>query len=289
MHGIILAGGHGTRLYPSTVAVSKQLLPIYNKPMIYYPLSTLMLAGVRDILLVTKPEDTSHFHRLLADGSDLGISLNYAVQTEPNGIPEALTIGRHFLGNEQAFLVLGDNIVFGTGLTQILKSARDSLKGGSIFSYAVTDPERYGIVQLSKDKTIKNICEKPQHPKSNLAITGHYMLSNDSVRRVNEMKKSARGELEIIDLLGSYLKENALAHNRFGRGFAWFDSGTHNSLLEASRFVETIESRQGFMVACLEEIAFNNGWLNVNDIERIARTKYDKTAYGKYLKELLTC
>ena len=287
MRAIILAGGNGTRLSPCTLAVSKQLLPVYNKPMIYYPMSTVMLAGIKDVLLITKPEDTSHFHDLLGDGSELGISLNYAVQTEPNGIPEALSIGRHFLGGEQAFLVLGDNIIFGTGLTSTLKNAKNALIGGAIFSYAVTDPERYGIVQLNKDETIKNICEKPKNPKSNLAITGHYMLANDSVERVKEMQKSARGETEIVDLLQSYLRENTLSHNRFGRGFAWFDSGTHTSLLEASRFVETIENRQGYMVACLEEIALNNGWLDASHLEKIAQTKYANTGYGNYLLDVL--
>ncbi|MEK9569742.1 MAG: glucose-1-phosphate thymidylyltransferase RfbA [Paracoccaceae bacterium] len=287
MRAIILAGGNGTRLYPSTIAVSKQLLPVYNKPMIYYPMSTIMLAGIRDILLITKPEDTSHFHNLLGDGSDLGISLNYAVQTTANGIPEALSIGRHFLGMEQALLVLGDNILFGTGLTPTFNIAKRALTGSAIFSYAVADPERYGIVELNKDLTIKGICEKPKRPKSKLAITGHYMLANDSIERVRELKKSERGETEIIDLLKSYLKENALTHYRFGRGFAWFDSGTHSSLLEASRFVAMIERRQGYMIACLEEIALNNGWLDGSHVEELARTKYTKTAYGSYLLDML--
>ena len=287
MRGIILAGGNGTRLYPTTLAISKQLIPVYNKPMIYYPLSTLMLAGVKDILLITNPEDTGYFHRLLGDGSEFGISLNYAVQTEPNGIPEALTIGKHFAGQENIFLVLGDNIVFGTGLTPLLKNAKDNHNGCSIFSYAVKDPKRYGIVELTKDNRVKSIVEKPGNPKSNLAVTGHYMLSNEAINLAKDLKKSARGETEIVDLLLIYMKENSLNHNQFSRGFAWFDCGTHVSLLEASSFVETIESRQGYMVACLEEIAYHNGWLSSIDIERAANSKYRRTDYGDYLLNLL--
>ena len=287
MHAIILAGGNGTRLFPSTRAVSKQLLPVYNKPMIYYPLSTVMLAGIKNVLLITKPDHTAHFHSLLGDGSDLGISINYAVQTQPNGVPEALIIGRHFLGEEQAFLVLGDNIVFGTGLTTILKNAKNNLTGAAIFSYPVKDPERFGIVKLNKHNAIRDIQEKPQNPKSNLAITGHYMLANDAVDRVTGLKKSPRGEIEIIDLLKGYLKEDSLTHNQFTRGFTWFDLGTHDALLDASKFVETVENRQGYMVACLEEIAFNSGWLDANTVENIAKTKYAKTDYETYLINMI--
>ena len=287
MRGIVLAGGNGTRLYPSTLAVSKQLLPVYNKPMIYYPLSTLMLAGVREILLITKPEDTSLFHNLLGDGTSFGISLNYAVQAEPTGIPDAVTIARHFLGNDPAFLVLGDNIVFGTGLTSILQKAKSSLKGAAIFSYAVNDPERYGIVEIDKQKNIRSIIEKPKKPKSNLAITGHYMLTQDSVQIAKEINKSKRGEKEITDLLKVYLQENSISHSQFGRGFAWFDCGTHNSLLEASSFVETIEGRQSNMIACLEEIAYLNNWLSAQELEQIATEKYKNTNYGHYLSELI--
>lgn len=287
MRGIILAGGNGTRLYPSTLAVSKQLLPVYNKPMIYYPLSTVMLAGINDILLITKPNDTSHFHNLLGDGTQFGISINYAVQANPTGVPDAISIGRHFLGQEQAFLVLGDNIVFGRGLTSILKNAKASLKGGSVFSYSVNDPERYGIINLDRENNILSLNEKPKKPESNLAVTGHYMLANDAVDRVKDLKKSSRGETEIVDLLSGYLSEQKLTHNNFGRGFAWFDCGTHSSLQEASSFVETIESRQSNMVACLEEIALYNGWLSQSEVEEISNTKYLNTLYGKYLSEIV--
>ncbi len=287
MRGIVLAGGNGTRLYPSTLAVSKQLLPVYNKPMIYYPLSTVMLAGVQDILLITKPEDTSQFHNLLGDGSDFGISLHYAVQSTPTGIPDALTIGRHFLGTEPVFLALGDNIVFGTGLTGILRNARKCLTGASIFSYAVNDPERYGIVELDNGQIVKKITEKPNKPQSNLAITGHYMLTNDSVDIAKELQESQRGEKEITDLLNFYLMGKMLNHDRFSRGFAWFDCGTHASLLEASSFVETIENRQSTMVACLEEIALLNGWLTEDEINKFANTKYKESYYGGYLSDLL--
>jgi glucose-1-phosphate thymidylyltransferase len=287
MHGIVLAGGNGTRLYPSTLAVSKQLLPVFNKPMIYYPISTLMLAGIQDILLIAKPNDTSHFFNLLGDGSELGISLNYAVQAEPNGIPEAITIGRHFLGKNEVFLALGDNIIFGTGLSNTLNIAKKKLVGSAIFTYDVKDPNRYGIAVENNSNEIVELMEKPQNPKSNLAITGHYMLANDSIGRVNELKKSSRGETEIIDLLGQYLQNGTLTHERFGRGFAWFDCGTHSSLLEASKFVETIEERQSNMIACLEEIALTKGWLTADSIGRIASTKYAKTDYGRYLNELI--
>lgn len=287
MRGIILAGGNGTRLYPSTLAVSKQLLPVYNKPMIYYPLSTLMLAGINEILLVTKPNDTASFFELLGDGSDFGISLNYAVQAEPNGIPEAISIGRHFLGDNDVFLVLGDNIIFGTGLTNILMTAKRNLTGSSIFTYGVRDPQRYGIAIENDRNQIIELIEKPQNPLSNLAITGHYMLTNDSVSRVNDLQKSERGETEIIDLLNQYLQEGSIFQNKFGRGYAWFDCGTHNSLLEASSFVETIERRQGYMVACLEEISYLNKWMSAEEIERMAVSKYQKTDYGNYLLNLL--
>ena len=287
MRGIILAGGMGTRLYPSTIAVSKQLLPVFNKPMIYYPLSTIMLAGVRDVLLISKPEDTENFHNLLGDGSDLGLSINYAVQTSPKGIPDAISIARHFLANEDVFLVLGDNVIFGTGLTPLLDSAKERFCGAAIFSYPVSDPERYGIVEVTNSNAVKGLVEKPENPRSNLAITGHYMLSNDSIHRVKNLNISSRGETEIIDLLKTYQRENRVLHSRFGRGFAWFDCGTHNSLLEASQFVETIESRQGSMVACLEEIAYGNGWLDADKIQEFCNTKYAKTKYGKYLHQLI--
>lgn len=285
MKGILLAGGKGSRLFPSTLAVSKQLLPIYDKPMIYYSLSVLMLAGIQDILLITKPEDTSQFHKLLGDGSEFGISIHYAVQTEPGGIPEALKIGKHFLGGDDVFLVLGDNLVFGTGLSKILLDAKQNNRGGSIFTYPVKQPSRYGVLELGRNGEPKKIVEKPEKPKSKLAVTGLYMFDGDAAEKASSLKKSKRGETEIVDLISIYLNENKLDHYSFGRGYAWFDTGTHGSMLEASQFVETIEKRQGWKIACLEEIALINNWMSREELVQKSKL-YSNNCYGEYLKNI---
>ncbi len=285
MKGILLAGGNGTRLSPSTNAISKHLLPIYDKPMIYYSLSILMLAKIKDILLISKPDDTGLFYQTLGDGSNFGISINYAVQNDPTGIPEAFKIGKHFIGNDDVCLVLGDNIIFGTGLPQILQDSKSNNVGTTIFTYGVSDPTRYGVLELDNNYQPAAIIEKPKKTSSKLATVGLYMFDNTVVTRSSELKKSDRGETEIADLLNIYLKEKKFSHRNFGRGFTWFDTGTHSSLLAASQFVETVEIRQGYKIACLEEIAFHNGW--ISEFEIIKRSqKFPDNCYGKYLKSV---
>ena len=285
MKGIILAGGSGTRLYPVTQAVSKQLLPVYDKPMIYYPLSSLMLAGIRDILIITTPSDSALFQHLLGDGSRFGISLTYAVQPSPDGLAQAFIIGREFIGNDRCALALGDNIFFGHGLTEKLRSAAAREQGATIFGYWVSDPERYGVATINDDGRCTHVDEKPEQPNSNWAITGLYFYDNDVVDIASSIAPSARGELEITDVNRVYLERDDLHLERLGRGFAWFDSGTHRSLLEASEFVATLERRQSLKVACLEEIAFNLGYLTSEELVEAARP-ISKSSYGRYLLEV---
>ncbi|MDI4671267.1 glucose-1-phosphate thymidylyltransferase RfbA [Pseudoalteromonas shioyasakiensis] len=288
MKGIILAGGSGTRLYPITMGVSKQLLPIYDKPMIYYPLSVLMLAGIREILIITTPEDSDSFKRLLGDGSQFGIELSYTVQPRPDGLAQAFILGEEFIGNDDACLVLGDNIFYGQGFTPKLKHAVQNAKegqGATVFGYQVKDPERFGVVEFDENQKAISIEEKPNNPKSNLAVTGLYFYDNSVVKLAKEVEPSHRGELEITCLNEMYLKQNKLNVEILGRGFAWLDTGTHESLLEAAQFVETLEKRQGYKVACLEEIAFNNGWLSKQEITNLAKP-LAKNGYGRYLLEI---
>lgn len=285
MKGIILAGGSGTRLYPITKGVSKQLLPVYDKPMVYYPLSVLMLAGIRDILLISTPEDISGFQRLLGDGSDLGISLSYAVQPSPDGLAQAFIIGEEFIGQDNVCLVLGDNIFYGQGFGPMLRAAVARSKGATVFGYQVKDPERFGVVEFDEHKRAISIEEKPLKPKSNYAVTGLYFYDNGVIDIAKQIKPSERGELEITSINQAYMERGDLHVELLGRGFAWLDTGTHESLLEAAHFVETIEKRQGYKVACLEEIAFNNGWLSAADVQRIGLSLC-KNSYGQYLLSL---
>ncbi len=286
MKGIILAGGSGTRLYPLTKGVSKQLLPIYDKPMIFYPLSVLMLAGIRDVLIITTPEDQAGFQRLLADGSQIGVSLTYAVQASPDGLAQAFLIGEEFIGKDSVCLVLGDNIFYGQGFTLMLQEATKRKSGATVFGYQVKDPERFGVVQFDEGRKAISIEEKPLKPKSNFAVTGLYFYDNDVIEIARQVKPSARGELEITCINQAYLERGNLHVELLGRGFAWLDTGTHESLLEASHFVETIEKRQGYKVACLEEIAFNNGWLTVAELKRTGN-ELKKNSYGQYLLSLV--
>ena len=287
--GIILAGGSGTRLYPITMGVSKQLLPIYDKPMIYYPLSVLMLAGIREILIITTPEDSDSFKRLLGDGSQFGVELSYTVQPSPDGLAQSFILGEEFIGNDDVCLVLGDNIFYGQGFTPKLQHAVQNAKNGNgatVFGYQVKDPERFGVVEFDEDQKAISIEEKPAKPKSHYAVTGLYFYDNSVVNIAKQIKPSARGELEITCINKMYLEHEKLNVEMLGRGFAWLDTGTHESLLEAAQFVETIEKRQGYKIACLEEIAFNNGWLNKQELEVRAKP-FIKNSYGHYLLGLL--
>lgn len=285
MKGIILAGGSGTRLHPITLGVSKQLLPVYDKPMIYYPLSVLMLAGIRDILIITTPEDQIHFFNVLGDGSQFGINLSYAIQPEPKGLVQAFTIGRNFIGSDRVALVLGDNIYYGQGFTPKLQEAVARKEGATVFGYQVADPERFGVVAFDGHGKVTSLEEKPAKPKSHYAVTGLYFYDNDVVDLSREIQPSERGELEITDLNRVYLEQNKLHVELLGRGFAWLDTGTHDALLEAGHFIQTIEHRQGMKVACLEEIAFINEWLTVDDLRQKGET-LSKTSYGQYLSRL---
>jgi glucose-1-phosphate thymidylyltransferase len=284
--GIILAGGSGTRLYPLTIPISKQLLPVYNKPMVYYPLSTLMLAGIREILVITTPQDAEAFQRLLGDGHRLGLTLDYAVQPSPDGLAQAFLIGRRFIGDDNVALALGDNIFYGHGLPEDLRRAAGRKQGGTVFAYWVRDPERYGVVEFDGRGHAVSLEEKPRQPRSSYAVTGLYFYDNHVVEIASRLKPSARGELEITDVNLAYLRQARLHVEILGRGIAWLDTGTHEALLQASSFIQTLEDRQGLMVACVEEIAYNMGYIDAADVRRIAEPMRGNS-YGQYLLQLV--
>ena len=286
MKGIVLAGGSGTRLYPLTKSISKQILPVYDKPMIYYPLSVLMLANIKDILIISTPRDLPLFEELLGDGSDLGISLKYKVQEKPNGLAEAFLVGEEFIGNDSVALILGDNIFYGSGFTGLVEQAAKLTEGAIIFGYPVKDPRAYGVVEFDKNGKAISLEEKPQNPKSNYAIPGLYFYDNTVVEKAKNVKPSARGELEITAVNEMYLSEGKLNVKNLGRGTAWLDTGTHEALLEAANYVEAVQNRQGFYIACIEEISYQKGWINANQLKNLSKPLI-KTAYGKYLLELL--
>ena len=287
MKGIILAGGSGTRLYPLTKVVSKQLIPVYDKPMIYYPLSVLMLAGIRDILLISTPHDLPQFQELFGDGSHLGINISYEVQPSPDGLAQAFLIGKQFIGNDSVCLILGDNIFFGPSFTSILEECAQLQKGGMIFGYLVRDPERYGVVEFDDDKNVLSIVEKPQHPKSKYAVPGLYFFDNQVISIAEQVKPSDRGELEITDINLAYLEQGDLKVQPLGRGFCWLDTGTHESLQQASSYVQAVQERQGLKIACIEEIAFQRGYITIDELAALARDTL-KNQYGQYIMDLIT-
>ncbi|MCB9981748.1 MAG: glucose-1-phosphate thymidylyltransferase RfbA [Rhodospirillales bacterium] len=284
--GIILAGGSGTRLYPITKGISKQLLPIYDKPMVYYPLSTLMLTGIRDVLIITTPHEQALYQRLLGDGTQWGMSFQYEIQIEPKGLPQAFTIGEKFLDGAPCSMILGDNIYYGHGLVDLLKSANEQMDGGTIFAHKVSDPERYGVVSFDHEGRVLSIEEKPEKPKSHWAVTGLYFFDENVPEIAKSLRPSARGEFEIVDIHNSYKEQGKLHVELMGRGYCWFDTGLHSSLLEAAQFIETVQNRQDMAIACPEEIAFNQGWITADQVLKIAE-ELSKNKYGAYLKEII--
>ena len=288
MKGIILAGGSGTRLYPITKGVSKQLLPVYDKPMIYYPLSVLMLAGIKEILIISTPEDLPNFEKLLGDGSDIGVSLNYKEQPSPDGLAQAFIIGAEFIGNDDVCLILGDNIFYGVDFSGMLQNAKNNIANGksTVFGYYVNDPERYGVAEFDSEGSVISIEEKPTNPKSNFAVVGLYFYTNEVVQIAKKIKPSHRGELEITSINQEYLKQQNLKVELLGRGFAWLDTGTHDSLIQAGQFIETIEKRQGLKIACLEEIAYRMGYINAEQVKKLGEP-LKKNGYGQYLLKLI--